>query len=280
VPAFEFPEDAARAVALAARHGRWRAREHGTVPPLPGYRQEPAAAIISHALADGGGWLAPGRVVDLLGCYRLPLVPTRVVADIDRAVTAARELGTPVALKAIASGLVHKSDAGGVVLDLAGPDAVRAAALQIEAAVQRTGHSLDGLIVQPMVPEGVELIVGVAGDPSFGQVLACGAGGTTAELIKDVAVRITPVTDVDAHEMVRSLRTFPLLDGYRGAPRCDVGAIEEVLLRVSAMVESHPEIAELDLNPLVASPEGSVIVDARVRVETAPVAVPMPSLRA
>ena len=280
VPAFEFPEDAARAVALAARHGRWRARPRGTVPALPGYRQEPAAAIISRALADGGGWLTPARVADLLGCYRIPLVPTRVVADGDGAVAAAAELGTPVALKAVASGLVHKSDAGGVLLDLDGLDAVRDGARQIEAAVLRAGFPLDGLIVQPMVPEGVELIVGVAGDPSFGQVLACGAGGTTAELIKDVAVRITPVTDVDAHEMVRSLQTFPLLDGYRGAPRCDIGAIEEVLLRVSAMVDSHPEIAELDLNPLVASPEGAVIVDARVRVETAPVAVPMPSLRA
>jgi acetyl coenzyme A synthetase (ADP forming)-like protein len=280
VPAFEFPENAARALALAARHGRWRARKHGTVPPLPGYRQEPAAAIISHALAEGGGWLSPARVADLLRCYRIPLVPTRVVAGIDGAVAAATELGKPVALKAVASGLVHKSDAGAVLLDLDGLDAVRGAAVQIEAAVQRAGHSLDGLIVQPMVTEGVELIVGVVNDPSFGQVLACGAGGTTAELIKDVAVRITPVTDVDAHEMVRSLKTFPLLDGYRGAPRCDIGAIEEVLLRVSAMVDSHLEIAELDLNPLVASSEGAVIVDARVRVETPPDAVPMPSLRA
>jgi acyl-CoA synthetase (NDP forming) len=219
-------------------------------------------------------------VADLLGCYRIPLVPTSVVADIDGAVAAATDLGTPVALKAAARGLVHKSDAGAVLLDLDGPDAVRGAAAAIEAAVRRAGHSLDGLIVQPMVNEGVELIVGVAGDPSFGQVLACGAGGVTAELIKDVAVRITPVTDVDAHEMVRSLKTFPLLDGYRGAPRCDIGAIEEVVMRVSAMVESHLEIAELDLNPLVASPEGAVIVDARVRVETAPRAVPMPSLRA
>jgi len=280
VPGFEFPEDAARAIALAARHGRWRARSRGTVPALPGYREEPAAAIISQALAEGAGWLSPARVADLLACFRIPLVPTRAVADIDGAVEAATELGKPVALKAIASGLVHKSDAGGVVLDLDGPDVVRHAAVQIEAAVQRAGHTLDGLIVQPMVPEGVELIVGVVNDPSFGQVLACGAGGTTAELIKDVAVRITPVTDIDVHEMVRSLQTFPLLDGYRGAPRCDVGAVEEVLLRVSAMVESHPEIAELDLNPLVASPAGAVIVDARVRVETAPLAVPMPSLRA
>jgi acetyl coenzyme A synthetase (ADP forming)-like protein len=280
VPVFEFPEEAARAVALAARHGRWRARSPGTVPALPGYRQEPAAAVISQALAAGTGWLSPAQVAELLACFRLPLVPTRVVADIDGAARAAGEYGAPVALKAIATGLLHKSDAGGVVLGLDGPEAVRGAALEIEAAVQRAGHRLEGLIVQPMVPEGVELIVGVVNDHNFGQVLACGAGGTTAELIKDVAVRITPITDVEAHDMVRSLRTFPLLDGYRGAPRCDIAAIEEVLLRVSAMVDAHPEIAELDLNPLVASPEGAMVVDARVRVETAPVTAPVPSLRA
>jgi acyl-CoA synthetase (NDP forming) len=111
-------------------------------------------------------------------------------------------------------------------------------------------------------------------------VLACGAGGTTAELIKDVAVRITPLTDLDAHEMLRSLRTFPLLDGYRGAPPCDAPAIEDCLLRVSAMVETHPEIVELDCNPMIAGPEGTVIVDARFRVEAAPASRPMASLGA
>ncbi len=203
-----------------------------------------------------------------------------MVADAEQAVQAAAEMGRPVALKAIATGLVHKSDAGGVLLGLDGPDEVRAGAIQIESAVARAGHSLEGLVVQPMVPEGVELIVGVVNDRSFGPVLACGAGGTTAELIKDVAVRITPVTDLDAREMLRSLQTFPLLVGYRGAPSCDVSAVEDVLLRVGAMVDAHPEIVELDCNPLVVSPEGAVIVDARVRVESAPPPAPISSLRA
>ena len=166
------------------------------------------------------------------------------------------------------------------MLDLAHADAVREAALEIEAAVSRAGHELEGLVVQPMAPTGPELIVGVVNDSNFGPVLACGAGGTTAEVIKDVAVRITPVTDLDAHELLRSLKTFTLLDGYRGTPRCDIPAIEDVLLRVSAMVEEHPEIVELDLNPLIAMPEGAVIVDARVRIQDAPPAVPMPSLDA
>jgi acetyl coenzyme A synthetase (ADP forming)-like protein len=278
VPGYEFPEDAARAVALAVRHSRWRARDVGSERSFVGLRSVEAAAIISKALARDDAWLSPARVAQLFDCYGLPLVTTRVLSGAEQAVTAATELGVPVALKASASGLVHKTDVGGVKLGLEGVDAVRAAAGEIERAVTRAGYRLDGLVVQPMAPTGVELIVGVVHDHSFGPVLACGAGGTTAELISDVAVRITPVTDVEAREMLRSLRTFPLLDGYRAAPRCDLAAVEDVLLRVSAMVEAHPEIVELDCNPLIVEPDGVVIVDARVRVEAAALPRPMPSL--
>jgi acyl-CoA synthetase (NDP forming) len=121
-----------------------------------------------------------------------------------------------------------------------------------------------------MVPSGgVEMLVGVVHDALFGPVVACGAGGTAVEVLKDVKVRITPLTDRDAHEMVTSLRTFPLLDGFRGAPKCDVAGLEELLLRVAAMVEQHPEIAEMDCNPVIVRPEGAVIVDARIRIEAA-----------
>src|SRR5262249_14120504 len=153
-----------------------------------------------------------------------------VVPDAAGAAAAVVKLGTPVALKAVAGGLVHKSDAGGVVLGIQGADEVRVAAERIEASVAEAGHRLEGLLVQPMAHGGVELIAGVVHDQSFGPVLACGAGGATAELIKDVAVRITPITDLEAREMVRSLKTFPLLDGYRGAVRCDTAAIEDVLI--------------------------------------------------
>jgi acyl-CoA synthetase (NDP forming) len=280
VPCYQFPEDAARAMALAIRHGRWCAREPGHVPELPAARRVEAAAIISRELASGSGWLSPSRVAQLLECYGLPLIETKVVGNAAQAVAAAAEMSSPVALKAIATGLIHKTDAGGVRLGLRSARAVHAGAAEIEQAVTRAGHTLDGLIIQPMAPEGVELIVGVVNDHSFGPVLACGAGGTTAELIQDVAVRITPLTDVDAREMIRSLRTFPLLDGYRGAPRCNVAAIEDVLLRISAMVEAHPEIVELDCNPLIVTSERALIVDARIRVETTTPPAPMPSLTA
>jgi acetate---CoA ligase (ADP-forming) len=278
VPGYGFPEEAARAVALAVRHGRWRAGDAGVVPRFEGLRSVEAAAMISRELGREGGWLAPTCVAQLFDCYGLPLIATPVVPDAQQAVAAANELGLPVALKASASGLVHKTDTGGVRLGLEAVDAVRAPAGEIEQTVTSAGHRLDGLVVQPMAPVGVELIVGVVHDRSFGPVLACGAGGTNAELISDIAVRITPVTDVQAREMVRALRTFPLLDGYRGAPRCDLTAIENVLLRVSAMVEAHPEIVELDCNPVIAGPDGALIVDARVRVEDVAPPRPMPSL--
>ena len=278
VPGYAFPEDAVRAIALAAKYGRWRARPKGTIPALPDTRPERAAAIISTELAAGAGWLSPGSVASLLECYGLTLIATRVVSSARAAAAAADELGGPVALKTIAPGLLHRSDAGGVRLGLDGPEAVFAAAGEIEGNVVAAGLDVEGFVVQPMAPSGVELVLGVVNDRNFGPVIACGAGGSTAELIKDVAVRITPLTDLDAHEMLRSLHTFPVLDGYRGAPRCDVAAVEAALLRLSAMVEAHPGIVELDCNPLLASPDGAVIVDARVRIELAPAAPPVPSL--
>ena len=278
VPGYEFPEAAAQAMARAVRHGRWRARDVGTVPRIEGLRSVEAAAMISRELARGDGWLSPASVQQLFEFFGLPLITTEEVPDAAQAADVAVRLGVPVALKAVAPGLLHKTDAGGVRLWLDGADAVHSAAGEIEQAVTRAGHRLDGFLVQPMAPEGVELIVGVVNDPSFGPVVACGAGGIPAELIKDVSVRITPLTDVDAGEMIRSLKTFPLLDGYHGAARCDVAAVEDVLLRVSAMVEHHPEVVELDCNPLIVTSDDAVVVDARVRVETTAPPRPMPSI--
>jgi acetyl coenzyme A synthetase (ADP forming)-like protein len=280
VPRFQFPEDAARALANAVRHSEWRQRPTGIVPSFEDCDRERAAAIISGALARGGdGWLAPAEVFELFGCYRMPVIETRVVADEEQAVAAAAALGGAVVLKGIAPGLVHKSDSGAVLTGLSGADAVRAGAHTIRAAVTRAGRVLEGLIVQPMAAAGVELLLGVVHDPSFGPVLACGAGGTTAELLGDVAVRITPLSDRDASEMLESLRIAPLLHGYRGAPACDIGAVSDALLRLGAMVEAHSEIAELDASPLFASADGAVIVDARVRVGPAMPARPLGALR-
>jgi acyl-CoA synthetase (NDP forming) len=135
---------------------------------------------------------------------------------------------------------------------------------------EAVGQPPTGFLVQRMAPAGVEMLVGVVNDPQFGPTIACGAGGTLVELLKDVAVRLSPLTRSDASEMLRELRSFPLMQGYRGSPPADVAALENVLLRVSALAEHHPEIAEMDCNPVIVSASGAVIVDARVRV--APVA--------
>jgi acyl-CoA synthetase (NDP forming) len=182
-------------------------------------------------------------------------------------------MGGAVALKAIAPTLVHKADVGGVRLSLSGARRVEEAAKRMAGDVGRAGHEVKGFLVQRMVPPGVEMLVGVTHDPLFGPVVACGAGGMAVELLRDVAVRITPLTDRDAREMVRSLATFPLLQGYRGSPPGDVAALEEMILRVGTMVEAHPEISEMDCNPVMVLPKGTVVVDARVKVE-----VPAPPL--
>jgi acetyl coenzyme A synthetase (ADP forming)-like protein len=278
VPTFDFPEDAARALAHAADYGRWRARPAGLLVHPADCRPDEAAAIISRALELGGGWLGPLEVAALLGCYGLPLIETRLVPGGPEAVAAAAELGVPIALKAHSSSLLHKSEAGGVRVGLAGAGAVSAAAREIAASVASAGHRLEGLLVQPMAGEGVELLIGVVHDESFGPVIACGAGGIATEVLGDVAVRITPLTDLDAGEMVRSLRIFPLLDGYRGAVACDIAAVEDALLRLSALVEAHAEVAELDANPVIVSPAGALILDARVRIAAARPPRPLPSL--
>ena len=280
LPAFRFPEDAARTLGRAVTHARWRAEPRGTVPAFPGARRDEAAAIIARTLAHGGsGWLDPQDVHALLACYELPLPAQRIVRSASAAAVAAAELGGPVALKAIAPELLHKSDAGGVALGLKSPAAVRRAAREMRTRVAAAGHALEGFLVQQMAPSGIELLVGATTDPLFGPVVACGAGGRTVELLHDVALRLTPVTDRDASEMVRSLATFPLLQGYRGEPGVDLAAIEDVVSRVGALVEAHPEVVELDCNPLIVTPEGAVVADARVRVAPSAPPTPLPALR-
>jgi acetyl coenzyme A synthetase (ADP forming)-like protein len=279
IPVYAFPEDAARSLGHAARYGAWREAPAGTVPQFDDCRPDEAAAVISRALGHrhGDGWLATADVARLLDCYGLRTPVARLVADAAEAERAATEIGGRIALKAVAPGLVHKSDAGAVRVGLL-PGQVQAAATLMATEVAEAGFAPEGFLVQAMAPAGVELLVGVVQDRAFGPLVACGAGGTAAELLGDVAVRLTPLSDSDAHEMLRALRLFPLLEGYRGAPACDIPALEDLLLRVGALVEAHPEVAEMDLNPVIALPEGPVVVDARIRLERQPPTPVLPSL--
>ena len=267
IPIFQFPEQAALALTRAVAYGEWRRRDPGTVPVFEDADSARARRIVDEALTrlgEEGGWLESDEVTAILESFGLNVPTTRVVHTEDEAVEAAAAIGRSV-LKVISPSALHKSDVGGVVLDVSGEKTVRAAYQQVTGAVPDP----EGVIVQSFVPEGHEILIGSTEDPSFGPLIVFGLGGVTVELLGDVAFRIHPLTDVDVGEMVRDVRGFPLLEGYRNMPEGDVPALEEALLRVSAMINVVPEIAEMDLNPVkvLAPGEGVIVVDYRMRVD-------------
>jgi acyl-CoA synthetase (NDP forming) len=268
IPGYRMPEPAAIALSHAVRYAEWSARPVEESEDLPGIDRDAAGLLLAEVVRRGGGWLTADEVRQVLTLYGVPVVEQRVVASPDDAGRAATQIGGEIAVKVIAPGVIHKSDVGGVQLRLNGAMAARRAARQMATEVQKvTGQRPTGYIVQRMAPTGVELLVGVVNDPHFGPTLACSAGGTLVELLKDVSVRLAPLTRADAASMLRELRSFPILEGYRGAKKCDVAAVEDILLRVGALTADHPDIAEADCNPVIVTSEGAVVVDARVRVE-------------
>lgn len=266
VPSYPFPETAVRALARAVDYGRWLARPADEPTKFEGLCREESIGLVARNLAAGAGWLSPADAESLLRCYGIPVVRTMRAGSPEEAGLAAANLGGKVVLKGNASGLVHKTDAGAVALDLSGREQVTAAARKMAASLSAHGFQNPSFLVQPMVERGAEMIVGITSDPTFGPVVACGAGGTLVELLKDVSIRLTPVTHRDAYEMIRSLKTYPLLAGYRGEFPCDVPALQDVIERVSALAEDIPEVAELDLNPVILSSKGATVVDFRVKL--------------
>jgi acyl-CoA synthetase (NDP forming) len=268
LPSYAFPEDAAIALARVARYGEWLERPVEAPPQLDDIRRDEAAGIVASALGRGEGWLAPDELRALLQCYGLPVLDERTVATPAEAAAVATEMGGALALKAIAEGLVHKTEAGAIRLGLR-PAEVEAAADEMAGRLRGLGHQPSGFLLQRMAADGIEMIVGVVHDRRFGPVIACGAGGTMVELLRDISVRLSPLTRRDADEMLHELKTFPLLTGWRGGPAYDVPALTDVLLRIAAMVEDVPQIVEMDLNPLRVHETGASVVDARIRVEPA-----------
>ena len=256
VASFAYPESAARALGLAAERAEWLRRPAGTVPPALEV-DTPRTRDLVEAALDGRDetWLDAGATRDLLTAYGIPVVPERLAQSADAAVEAAGELGFPVVLKTAVAG-AHKTEQGGIALDLRDEQQVRAAADRIGPPV----------LVQPMVSGGAELLAGIVQDPVFGPLVAFGPGGVFAELIGDAAFRIAPLTNVDAEELVREGKAGRLVAGFRGAPAADADALVELLERLSLLAENVPEVAELDLNPVIALPDGCVAVDARVRL--------------
>jgi acyl-CoA synthetase (NDP forming)/GNAT superfamily N-acetyltransferase len=265
VPVFDLPERAVRAIGQAARYAAWRREPLGTHPVLSDVDSGRARTAIGVALRDGHeGWQPYPVIAEILGGYGITMVPTAEATSADEAVAAAEQLGYPAVIKAADPALVHKSDVGGVRLRLGDAEAVRSAYHEVTNVV---GSAT--VLVQRMAAPGVELVTGVVHDPLFGSLVMLGLGGVHTDLLGDRAFRLVPMTDLDAGRMWRSLRGARLLTGYRGSPAVDTAALEELLLRVGLMAEAHPEIVELDLNPVIAGPDGVVAVDAKLRLAAA-----------
>lgn len=262
VPSFPFPERAVTALARAAKYAEWRTKPVGLVREFIDIDVPALRAIIDRKIVAGSAWLDPIETRDLLRAAGIPIAAQEIAMTPDAAADAAQRIGFPVAIKAI--GPLHKSDAGGVKLGLQNVAAVLDAVIDMH---HRLGSSMTGVLVQKMVPSGVELMLGASADASFGHLIGVGAGGTLVEVLADVAFRIHPLTDSDTEEMLQQVRVSKLLAGVRGAKAADRDAIQNAIERISALVGICPEIRELDINPLMALPDGVIAADARVRVE-------------
>ncbi len=267
LPVFTYPESAARALASAVHYREWREKEEGAFPAFDDIDREAARTAVRSSLrrlGTDGGWLNSDEIKAILGAYGIPVARERVVHTEDEAVAAGEEIGGPLALKVIAPSALHKSDVGGVALGVLGEPGIREAYRQVIGAVD----DVEGVLVQEFVGEGHEVIVGMTEDPLFGPLIVFGLGGIFVELMQDVSFRINPLTDVDAKEMLSEVKSAKLLEGYRGGAGGDLDAIQELLLRLSVLVEHVTEIAEIDLNPVKVLPpgKGAVVVDARIKI--------------
>jgi len=270
IPVYSFPEAPAMALSKCAAYAEWKAEPPGVVPGFVDTDVKAARYIVREALKQrGNGWLNPEEIRAVLKAYGIPQPAGAFARTADDAVRIAERVGFPVAVKLISSTVLHKSEVGGIRLNVSSAEEVRHAFEMMQRASQKASSlPAEGVLVQRMIKGGIELMSGITNDPLFGPLLAIGLGGVNVEIVNDVQFRVTPLTDVDARHMVRGIRGFRLLKGYRGHSPADIDAIEEVLLRLSRMAEEIPEIAEMDLNPLIAlgPGQGCSAVDARIRV--------------
>jgi acetyl coenzyme A synthetase (ADP forming)-like protein len=262
IPSYLFPEAAVTALARATAYGAWRRRPKGSVPQLPGIDADAARTVIDGALARGEGWLTPEEAQRLMETVGVRTARAQLAETADAAASAARSIGYPVAIKAVGPEIVHKTEVGGIVLDLRDEPSLRAA---VHSLASRLGSAMTATLVQQMVPRGVELLIGGVVDPTFGPLVACGSGGVLVDLMDDTTFRLHPLTDLAAADMVEGLKTRRLLRGYRGQPPADEAAAIETLLRISALLSIAPEIQELDINPLTVLERGAIALDVRVR---------------
>jgi acyl-CoA synthetase (NDP forming) len=274
VPTYPFPEEAISALSKAAEYAEMRQKPAGQIPEFSGIKINEARDIVGRAMAKSTQrplWMQPGEISGLLTCYGMHFIETLVARTPTEAAATAAKVGFPVVVKLDSDTITHKSDVGGVVLGLDSPDKVKQAFNYIRTRLAKDGrqNEMQGVIVQQMVDEGTEAIVGITQDPIFGPLIMFGSGGTYAELMKDIVLRLAPISDLDAKEMINSIKMSSLFKGFRGLPPADIAAVEDLLLRLAAMAEDIPQIAELDFNPVKVMPQGRgyYIVDARIMLK-------------
>lgn len=276
VPSYVFPESAAQALAHSYHYSQYQQEPPGTIPVFPDLDGDRARKefFSVNPISEKGAWLLPEVATDLLKEYGIPMIDERVAFSAEEAAEVAAEIGFPVALKVRSSTITHKTDIGGIALELTSKKEVKAAYKKIMKRLESAAvlAEADGVIVQPMAADAQEVIIGVSQNEVFGPLLMVGLGGTHVELQKDVAFSLHPLTDVDTDWMLNQLKGLPLLKGWRGSPVRDIEALKEILLRFSALVEDFPEITEAEINPLMVGNKGTgcIAVDARIRVKAVP----------
>jgi acetyltransferase len=275
VPSYTFPESMAGALSRALEFSQRLKKPVGKIPEFADINKSKADAIIRSALEKAGQtqvWLDAESILGLLECYGIKFVTLKLARTPVEAAAAAKEMGCPVAVKILSGNVPQRMEVDGVILDCRAEEEVEQAFIRISENMNGIGrrHDMDGVIVQKMVQGGIEVIVGVTQHPAFGPLIMFGLGGVYAELFKDVTFSIHPVTNIEAHDMVRAVKAYQMLEGWRGSQRADIESIEELILRISALVENHPQIMEMDLNPVKVLPqgEGYLVVDGRILVSS------------
>jgi acetyl coenzyme A synthetase (ADP forming)-like protein len=263
IPTYTFPESAAVALAHLTQYGEWRRKPLAETPQLSGFSRDTVRAAAARALAAGGGWLDPVTTDTLLSASGITVAAGRVARTAEEAERMAREIGFPIAMKGLGPSLLHKTEAGAVTLRLTDGAAVREAFMDLQT---RLGDRLESVLVQRMIPGGVEMVVGGLNDQSLGPIIMAGTGGVFVELLGDTVFRMCPLTEADAGDMIEDLKGSRLLRGYRGAPPADEQAFRLMLISVSQLLDACPEIEEMDLNPVIVLREGAIAADVRIKI--------------
>jgi len=266
IPIYLFPESAIRALAALVRRANWLARPEGEVKTFADVRRDEAKALVAAAVSAGRKVLSGEETTQLLECYGIPIAKRTIANSMEDVVRAAESMGYPLVLKIEAESLVHKTDLGGVIVDIRNVGELVEGYRKLKEIVEKHGIKDARFLVQAMITSGREVILGVTKDPSFGPLLMFGLGGVDVEVLHDVSFRIHPITDLDAAEMVRAIKARRLLEGYRGEPAADLALLESILMRLSQMVGDNPRVEQVEINPFMVTAAGgqSRAVDARV----------------